>query len=361
MSPTFGRLRGAIPERQVRVPLRGIPRRPRSARSALSTVASPAAARPKSSPERARPAHPLPPARTPARTRKAFRRSGTLPTAPKRNRLTRAVGQVRAPTLVPRRGHGSILCRPKATEASEPSTAHRSCSSPAVPPAGKPAGSPTARTEPKLHPGRRLSRRSPEGDLVEKLHEKVALNHPEAPKSLRADVRVARSRSRERCGSQDNTEVPPLRDARDGRNQRDTHSRDCLQNRHPFECSNPISWHPPEGGCTLDLTVRSKSRAVPAHTTAEQPIRAGRPTASEDPAVRVAGFRRPEGRFRPTTSASDPLRGSIADGARHQTGCATRGLSLSHPKTRQPQETARSEGPTTPPMGFGAFRRSQPG
>jgi len=125
------------------------------------------------------------------------------------------------------------------------------------------------------------------------------------------------------------------------------------------EHTRVIQRRAPEDACLLDQTVHSKSRVVPAHTTAEQPLRAGQavPPEGEQLAPRATPDR---GQGRLATTAPDPPHGSITDGARQQTGCATRGLQATSPEGSAAKETARSEGPTTPPMGFGAFRRSQP-
>lgn len=102
-------------------------------------------------PSRTEPVHPLPPARTPARSHEALAVPARQPSTPRRVGLTQTLGQARTLALVPRRGRGSNLCRPKATELSESSTCRRSCSSPAASPTGKPAGDPAARAPPKLH------------------------------------------------------------------------------------------------------------------------------------------------------------------------------------------------------------------
>lgn len=90
-----------------------------------------------------------------------------------------------------------------------------------------------------------------------------------------------------------------------------------------------------------------------------QPFRAGRAARRSEPIGPRP--RSDRGRLECAATASDPSRGSIADGAQQQIGCTTCSLPSGAPEGATRRETARSEGTTTPPMGFGAFRRNQSG
>lgn len=141
--------------KQVRVPLGAFPRQPRPASVHTPHGNPPHIGTTEVVPPRERPAHPLPPALTPARAYEAVADPIRRPSTPKRVRLTRALGQARTFAIVPKKGPRSNLSRPKATELTKPSANRRSCSSPALQPAGKPAHRPATRSTPKHRACRR--------------------------------------------------------------------------------------------------------------------------------------------------------------------------------------------------------------
>jgi hypothetical protein len=310
-------------------------------------------------PPQTRPAHPLPPALTPARSYEAVADPIRRPSAPKRIRLTRTPGQARAFAIVPKgatipplppEGDGVEQTTRESTELLLP-RAVVSGQARSLP--GRSSDAETSFRPPTL------SRRSPEGHPLRGTHEGVALNHPATPKGLRMKSRLTRSSTAcvgRRRSTPKRRSVPasalteantqpepaPVHRSRHKTDSHTTHSVAIIRRRPPARPDG--SFKEPRRTCSCDR---------------KRPLRAGRAATSED--KRLASRALPDrSQDRPATSASDPPHGSITDGARQQTGCATRGLQATSPEGSAAKETARSEGPTTPPMGFGAFQRNQP-
>lgn len=142
---------------------------------------------------RMRPVHPLPPALTPARSRKAHVAPARLPNPPKCAWLTRTLGQARESAIVPQRGHGPNLNRPKVTETSKPSTTRWSCSALAVSSASKLVNGSSTQLKPKFRPGGRSS-----GDSDPKMPS--WRTHTRESRSTARTPRGASVRTRDSCG-----------------------------------------------------------------------------------------------------------------------------------------------------------------
>lgn len=204
-------------------------------------------------------------------------------------------------------------------------------------------------------------RRSPEGDPLARRRTKESRPTARKPRGASARTRDSHGRSEDGC---EGRRTPPRRCSLPAASP----TKVVLAPASPISCRNSRAakhihisrWRSPEGDHPLDPTVRSKSRVVPAHATAKAAGSSGtthlirrRGVSRRAPSPTDAGFDpRQRHRFR-RMAPSLTEHGNRPDAPRAV-------CSPPHPRDRQKRKTARSEGPTTPPMGFGAFRRNQP-
>jgi hypothetical protein len=241
---------------------------------------------------------------------------------------TRASPNLRAR---PRKGPRSHLSRPKATESSKPSTNRRSCSSPAPQSTGKPAHRAAARPTPKRHLGCRPSPEDrPKTSLAEEAYEGVAPSHPATPKGTRVDSRLARPSSNVGEGDDRRRSAAQCRRGR-GRSQRHTCS-DSQPPRRYRDRNTHQSFdgrHPKKSTSSTRQFVQRTASHLLTRPQAADSSQTSRKSEDKRPASQASPGR---SQVLLTTSASDPSRGSIPDGARQQTGCATRGLLATSPE-----------------------------
>lgn len=308
----------------------------------------------------ARPGHPMPSARTPERSRQASTVPVQQPFAPKCDRVTRHSEQARRSAIVPLRGHVSILRRPKTTEATKSSTVRWSCSLPAARSAGKPAIHSTLRSGRSQNgtslsinrcPKARVSGRDPRESRAQPPERSEEPSNGLATRVAEALNQPLLSKPAPRRRSSAAIRQPKLSSCRLLRLTAETGNRsDC-------RCSSSGNYPRMPAGSTRRIVQRAAPYLLTRPQAADSSLdRLHRPKTSTLRSAISAN----RGQRRLRSNGIRPIARPSTTEHDDRPDVPRTAHRLRHPKDRQIWKPPAARVLTTPPMGFGAFRRKKP-
>jgi hypothetical protein len=283
---------------------------------------------------RAEPVYPLPPALTPGKITRGFRRSGT-PTIHTEVHPVHANARA-SPNLGdrPRGDHGPLSAARRRRRRTNPPRVVGAAAPPLGSQAGKPARSPAAQTKPKQRSHHRFSFDDcPRAALCERANEGVALNRPGTPKGL-VRTRDSHGRSKERLGGRRSTpkrwsapasaltevtaEPAPSVNCRSSRPRGAHMSHPAVDLRRHRPARPDGSFKEPRRTCSHDC--RAAAQSWTNHLPEGRRLA---PRATSD-----------RGRAKLTATASDPSRGSIPTERSNRPDIQRAACLLRRPKAR---------------------------